>query len=201
MKISPQISLKLSIFTGFSLIVLLMVVLAVVGLLRIAESNRHVEQTVSNQSVKTGLVYAMKDALRERKTITQLVALLQDPFKQNDEYLNFSNQGAAFAAARTALEAMPLSAEEKKIHDRVRALAVKVQPLVSETIELAMKGNTDKAHKLIETEIAGAQQLISTNCWNCRNAKPRSPSATPRRPTRTHACTCWSWAASPSAWA
>lgn len=161
MKISPQISLKLSVILGFSLIVLLMLVLAGVGLLRIAETNRQAEQIVSNHNVKTDLVHAMKDALRERKAITQLVLLLQDPFSQNDEYVKFSNQGAAFAAARTALEAMPLSPEERAILDRVRALAIKTQPFVSEAIEQAMMGNTDKAQKLIETEIAGAQQSIS----------------------------------------
>jgi len=161
MKISPQISLKFSVILGFSLVVLLMVVLAVVGLLRIAEANRQVEQMVNNRNVKTDLVHTMKDALRERKAITQLVVQLQDPFKQNDAVVNFNNQGAAFAVARTELEAMPLSAEEKKIQERVRSLAIKTQPFISEAIDLAMKGNTAKAQQLIETEIAGAQQSIS----------------------------------------
>jgi diguanylate cyclase (GGDEF)-like protein len=161
MKISPQSSLKFSVILGFSLIVFLMVVLAVVGLLRIAEANRQVEQIVSNYNVKTGLVYSMKDALRARRAVTQLVSVLQDPFKQNDEYLNFSNHGAAFAAARTQLEAMPLSVEEKKIEDRVHALVLKTQPFVAEAIDLAMKGDTVKAQKIVDTEAAGAQQTIS----------------------------------------
>jgi diguanylate cyclase (GGDEF)-like protein len=161
MKISPQISLKLSVISGFSLIVLLMVVLAVLGLLRISATNRQVEQIVSSSNVKTDLVHSMKDALRERRSIAQLVAQLQDPFKQNDEYLNFSNHGVAFSTARTALEAMPQSPEEKEIHARMHALVAKTQPFVSEVIELAMKGNTARANQLIETEIAGAQRSIS----------------------------------------
>lgn len=162
MKISPQISLKLSVISGFSLIVVLMVILAVVGLLRIADANRQVEHLVNNGNAKTGLVYAMKDALRERKAVTQLVTLLQDPFKQNDEYLKFSNYGAAFSTARAAIEKMPASPEEQEIYARVYALTIKAQPFVSEVIELSLKGNTAKAYKLIETEIAGAQQAIST---------------------------------------
>jgi diguanylate cyclase (GGDEF)-like protein len=160
MKISPQSSLKFSVILGFSFIVLLMLVLAAVGLLRIAETNRQVEQIVSNHSVKAGLVYTMKDALRERRAITQLILLLQDPFKQNAEYVNFSNQGATFAAARTELEAMSLSPEEKKIQGRVRALAIKTQPIASQAIDLAMKGETAKAQQVIETEIDGAQQTM-----------------------------------------
>lgn len=161
MKLSPQISLKLSIISGFALIVLLMVVLAVVGLLRIAETNRQVEQIVSSSNVKTGLVHTMKDALRERQAITQLVSHLQDPFKQSDEYLNLINHGAAFSAARTTLEEMPASADEKEIYTRVRSLALKAQPFLVEAIDLSMKSNTVRARQLIETEIVGTQRLIS----------------------------------------
>lgn len=161
MKISPQISLKLSVISGFAIILLLMAALAVVGLLRMAETNRQVEQIVSHNNVKTGLVHAMKNALRERMSVKQLVSLLQDIFKQNDEYLNFSNHGAAFATARSAFNRMSLSPEEKEIQERVRALTLKTQPLISEVIELAMKGNTLRAHKIIETEIIDALQEIS----------------------------------------
>jgi len=161
MRISPQISLKLSVILGFSVIVLLMVVLSVVGLLRIAEANRQVEQIVSNSNVKTGLVHKMKDALRERKAVAQVLSLQQDPFKQNDAYLNLSTYGAAFSTARTALEAMPQSQEEKEIHARVRTLANKVQPFFSEAIDLAMKGNTARAHALVESEIENAQRSIA----------------------------------------
>jgi diguanylate cyclase (GGDEF)-like protein len=161
MNISPQSSFKFSVILGFSLIVLLVVVLAAVGLLRIAETNRQVEQIVSNQNVKTGLVHTMKDALRERLAITQLVLLMQDPFKQDDELVNFSNQGAKFAAARAELEAMPLSAEERKIEARVRDLAVKTQPFVAQAIGLAMTGDTAKAQQIVDTQITGVQQMIS----------------------------------------
>jgi diguanylate cyclase len=162
MNISPQNSLKFSVVLGFSLIVVLMVVLGVIGLLRIAATNRQVEQIVSNQNVKTGLVYTMKDALRERRSITQLILLLQDPFKQNDEYVSFSNQGAKFAAARAQLEAMPLSPEEKKIQGRVRALASRTQPYVAQAIELALAGDTVTAQQIVDTEITSGQQKLST---------------------------------------
>jgi diguanylate cyclase (GGDEF)-like protein len=161
MPLSPQISLKLSVVLGFSLIVLLMLVLAGVGLWRIAEANRQVEQVVNHHNVKTGLVHAMKDALRERRAIGSLLAALRDPFRQDDELRNFDNQAAAFATARAALEAMPGSAEESEIHARVRALAVETQPFVAQAIELAMNGYTTQAQRLAETRIAGAQRSIA----------------------------------------
>ena len=62
MKITPQISLNLSVIVGFALIVLLMISLTLVGLLRIAEINRHMEEIVSSNNVKTDLVHARKTA-------------------------------------------------------------------------------------------------------------------------------------------
>jgi len=161
MKITPQISLNLSVIMGFALIVLLMVSLTLVGLLRIAEINRHMEKIVTNNNVKTDLVHVMKDALRERTIITHLVSLLKDPFAQNEEYLNFNDQGVAFSTARTALEGMSLGPEEKEVQARIRALTIKTQPSVVRAVDLAMDGKTAEARKLIETEVVTAQKSIA----------------------------------------
>ena len=161
MKLTPQLSLNLGVTAGFTLIVLLLATLTLVGLLRIAEINRHMEQIVKNNNVKTELVHGMKDALRERTIITHLVTLLKDPFAQDEEYQNFSNQGAAFSAARTALEAMPQNAEEKEVLTRMRTLTLKTQPHVVQAIELAMSNKPNESRKLIETEIMSAQKAIS----------------------------------------
>ena len=160
-KITPQISLNLSVILGFALIVLLMVSLTLVGLLRIAEINRHMERIVTNNNVKTDLVHVMKDALRERTIITHLVSLLKDPFAQNEEYLNFNDQGVAFSTARTALEGMSLGPEEKEVQARIRALTIKTQPSVVRAVDLAMDGKTAEARKLIETEVVTAQKSIA----------------------------------------
>jgi len=161
MKITPQLSLNLSVIAGFALIVLLMISLTLVGLLRIAEINRHLETIVTNNNVKTALVHTMKDALRERTIITHLVSLLKDPFEQNDEYLNFNNQGVIFSTARTALEGMPQSPEEMAAQDRLKALTVNTQPFVVQAVSLAMNGETVEARKIIESEIVSAQKSIA----------------------------------------
>jgi diguanylate cyclase (GGDEF)-like protein len=161
MKITPQLSLNLSVIAGFALIVLLMISLTLVGLLRIAEINRHLETIVTNNNVKTALVHTMKDALRERTIITHLVSLLKDPFEQNEEYLNFNDQGVIFTTARTALEGMPQSPEEMAVQDRLKALTVKTQPFVVQAVGLAMSGETVAARKIIESEIVSAQKSIA----------------------------------------
>lgn len=160
MKISPQISLKFSVIFGFAVILFLAAMLAVLGLLRIAESNRQVEQIVSQNNVKTELIHAMKKALRERMSWSHLMPQLQDEFKQNAAYLSFGQFGAEFGTARAAFEEMPLRPEEKEILTRVRQLTLQVQPFVTDALELAMNGNTAAANSIIESHIIDIQKLL-----------------------------------------
>lgn len=161
MKISPQISLKFSVVAGFAVILFLAATLAVLGLLRIAESNRQVERIVSQNNVKSELIHRMKNALRERMTLSQLMPQFQDEFNQNATYVRFSQFGAEFATARAAFEEMPLSPEEKEILTRIRQLALQAQPFVTEALEFAMKGNTVSANNIVEGHIIDIQKLLS----------------------------------------
>lgn len=131
------------------------------GLLRLAENNRQVERIVSQNNVKSELIHTMKNALRERMTLAQLMPQFQDTFKQNEAYLTFSKFGTDFATACTTLEAMPLTPEEKEIHVRTRQLVLQAQPFVAEAIESAMKGNTVAAQATIDTYILDTQKLLA----------------------------------------
>lgn len=161
MNISPQISLRISVISGFAVILVLAVIVAVLGLIRIADSNRHVERIVSQNNVKSELLHTMKKALHERRSLLQLLPQLHDEFKQNEAYLSFSQYGADFAAARAALEKMPQTPEEKEIQAGVRQLALQAQPFVLEAIELAMKGNAATAQAIVENQINGIQNLLA----------------------------------------
>ncbi len=160
-KISPKQPLRFRLGLGFTLILLLMVALTVIGLERIAGVNQRMERVVRENNVKMELAHAMKDALRERAVIMHTVSLLSDPFEQNDEFLSFNDHGAAFTTARSRLEAMPLTTEEKDILARMQALTAKTQPLVVEAVDKALGGHSAQARELIGKEIIVAQKLIA----------------------------------------
>jgi diguanylate cyclase (GGDEF)-like protein len=162
MKLSPESSLRLGVTLGFTVILLLMVALALAGLLRMAQINRHMEQIVSNHNVKTALAHTMKDALRERAVIMHTMTLMKDPFDQNEEYLGFNDWGVTFSNARSTLETMALSAEEKEILARMRAVTLTTQPLVIEAIDLAMNARNAEAHRLIQDKIIGPQKTLAS---------------------------------------
>jgi len=160
MKITPQNSFKLSVALGFSIIVLLALVMAGIGLMRVSDSNRTVEQLVGSNNVKTGLIHRMKGALTERMAASRLATNLPDPFKRGDEYQRVLEQGGLFVKARMELESMQLSAQEREILDHVKVLAARAQPALLEAIDLAQKGNNVVAARIIDQDVHDVQQNI-----------------------------------------
>ncbi len=157
----PETSLRLSVGLGFVLVLLLMVVLTSIGLLRMADINRHIDQIVKENNLKMELAHAMKDALRERVVIMHSISLMEDPFDQNEEFSSFSEHADSYAAARQQLDRMRLSDEEKAILARIRAVTAKAQPLVIEAVDKAMGGKRIEARALIVKQIIPAQKLIA----------------------------------------
>jgi len=158
---SPETYLSLRLGLGFALILSIMLALGVIGLDRIADGNRRMEQIVRENNVKIEQAYIMRDALRERAVITHTISLLKDPFERDEEFLKFNDHGVAFTTARGRLQGMSLSSDEKEILARMRVLTAKTQPLVVEAVDSALSGNTEKARDLIGKEIIGFQKLIS----------------------------------------
>lgn len=161
MELSSKISLNLGVALGFSLIVLLLIAQTLVGLLRIANINQHMEQIVTNNNVKTDLVHIMKDSFRERTIITQFVTLLDDPFEKNEEFIRFGEYGEAFIKARNALADMPQGPTEKEVYARHTTMMSKAQGFALQALNLAMEGNVVEARKLITSEVMNAQRQQS----------------------------------------
>jgi|GEM_PF-1937580 len=157
----PETSLSLGVGLGFVLVLLLMIVLTSIGLLRMADINRHMNRIVKENNVKMELAHVMKDALRERAVIMHSISLMEDPFDQIEEFSSFSDHADAYAAARVQLEGMRLSNEEKAILARMRALTSKTQPLVVEAVDKAMGKARAEARDLIVKQIIPAQKLIA----------------------------------------
>jgi diguanylate cyclase (GGDEF)-like protein len=160
-ELSPEMSLSLRLGAGFTLILLLMLALGVVGLGRLTEVNQRMERIVNENNVKVEQAHIMKDALRERSVIMHTISLLKDPFEQNEEFLDFNDHGVAFTAARTKLEGLALNPQEKEILARMRVLTVKTQPLVVQAVDKALGGNIEAARDLIRKEVVGPQKLIA----------------------------------------
>jgi len=160
-KISLPFSIGLKI--GFALILLLLVALTATGVSRLALINQRMEKVVNEDNVKTRLVNDMKNALNTRAIMMHSIALMSDPFDQQDEYLSFNEQGVAFVEARRQLMEMPLSEGERRALESIREIIARTNPRVMQGIELAMAGKKLEALELIAKGIVPLQKNLAAH--------------------------------------
>jgi Four helix bundle sensory module for signal transduction len=137
---------------GFAMVMVLMLALGFVGLTRIANIYWHMEQIVKDRNVKTKLAQVMNDALRERAVLMHSISILDDPFDQDAEFLEFNEKGAEYVNARHSLENMLLNEGEKTILFRIQSQTQVTQPLVNSAINVALSGDMVRAQALIREQ-------------------------------------------------
>ncbi|MCV6637097.1 ATP-binding protein [Candidatus Albibeggiatoa sp. nov. NOAA] len=106
------VSNKYIITVGFSVVLLLLLVITITGLARMHVLKTHVNQIVQENNVKTELAYNMLNAARERVVALQIMYLTDDPFIREDAYVRFNSLASDFMQARSELLHMPLSNSE-----------------------------------------------------------------------------------------
>jgi hypothetical protein len=75
---------------GFALIILLMVVVTSVGVLRMIENNKLMEEVVTQNNVKVILARNMYITARERSVLLLQMLAHEDPFERDELYLTFN---------------------------------------------------------------------------------------------------------------
>lgn len=137
---------------GFFFVVLLMVALTFVGLKHMAQVNSQMKNIVENNNVKIELGQVMQNSLHERALSMHSIAVLNDAFLQDDEFVHFDIMGVKYINARKKLESLSLTTSEKIILSKIRTLTQETQPYVQEVIDLGLDTNNpvifDKIRKL-----------------------------------------------------
>ncbi len=126
------------IATGFTVMLVLMASLVVIGLRHISETNTRLKDIVENNNVKTQLANTMQNALRERALSMHVLTVMNDPFDKDEELRRFDTLGAIYVTARQRLEGLPLSTEEEDILARIRVLTREAQPEVQAVVDTTM---------------------------------------------------------------
>lgn len=93
----------------------------------------------------------MREAANQRALSLYRMSVLEDPFEQDEEYLNFRSQGTNFLKARLAL----VEAGERK---EALAAWLEAQPLIQQ----GTKNQFAVTDRISEGDIAGAHELLAT---------------------------------------
>lgn len=153
-------SIKLSVGTGFALVLALMAALTMVSLHQMESMQSHLRKIVDENNVKTELATAMRDALRDRAISMHSIVVLQDPFAKDAEMLRFYEYGAKYTEARQKLDRMVSSRAEEKVLSQITALTKITQPVVLRTINLAMDNHDAASLQLLLSQTIPLQQRL-----------------------------------------
>lgn len=145
---------------GFSSILVLMVFLTAVGIVHLEASQRRLEGIVGDHLAKITLANRMYAAARERTISLQKMMLLSDPFERDDQWLRYGSYAGEFTAARAALLAMPLSAEERGLLQRQGQLSGIAVPMQEQVMQLIRDGRTAQAQRLLVQGAIPAQDRV-----------------------------------------
>ena len=114
-KNSRHLGIGVRIGGGFIIVLALMVALGAIGLRYVAEANQRLKDITQTNNVKIELATEMHSALRERAISMHTLPSIVDAFEKDDEIQRFNAEAARYAKARTRLESLPLSPQEREI--------------------------------------------------------------------------------------
>ncbi len=181
MRHAQHLGIGIRIGIGFVVVLALMVTLGAVGLRYVAEANQHLKDIAQNNNVKTELATLMQSALRERALCMHVLPILTDPFDKDAEIQRFNSQGAVYIKARDQLERMPLSLDERKTLDQIRALTRKAQPEVQAVVDMAIFNDKQAAiFDRIRNVAMPRQRAIANQVGNLLELQRRQTAAAVR---------------------
>jgi len=151
---------RITLSLGFILILCLLAAVAIIGVTRMAAIKSRMDAIVSQQNVKTELVAAMHNAARERSISLHRMALMQDPFERDEEYLYFRQMAWDFIKARDALVKMDLSAVEKDALASSQKLTLNATKIQEDIYLLITEENLVEANKRLLSEALPAQNQV-----------------------------------------
>jgi len=153
------ISFRIS--AGFLIVISLIVTLTFVGLNHITQVNSQMKQIVETNNVKITLAQVMQNVLQERALSMHTIAVLEDDFLKDDEYMRFSRLGNEYYQARKSLEKLIKTSEELTIFVTIRDLTRDTQPEVQSVVEQGLYKNDPSIFEKIRQQAIPKQRLIA----------------------------------------
>ncbi|MGD8639714.1 MAG: EAL domain-containing protein, partial [Gammaproteobacteria bacterium] len=145
---------------GFTVALLLMIVIFVVGLTSMSAIQKRLKGIAENQNVKTELATSMRYAARERMLSLYRMLLLEDPFERDDEFMVFNRFALDFITARNQLKKMELSPEEQLLLEEQGELTQEAVRLQEQVIDLSYRDEIGKAKQLLYDKTMAAQERV-----------------------------------------
>ena len=155
MKVGTRLAL------GFALVLVLLVAVAVVGILRMAQIQSRLDHVVSVSNVSTGLVIEMRNNVSERLQSLRVLTLMTDPADMEPEIVKFKEQTAIYTEAQrklTALFASNGNEHEKALLAQIKEYEATAMPAIARATELYLAANAMDATRVMVREVRPVQR-------------------------------------------
>lgn len=148
---------------GFAFIIIMMTALTVVGVYRMHENTRLMEQVVEENNVKVEQLRKMYIAARERSIFLLKMAVTDDPFERDEYFLEFNKMATNFVVARRELRAMPLDPGEVELLDQQDKVTTVVAPQQNEIADLLVNDQLEVSRDMmLKSAIPGQDRVLES---------------------------------------
>jgi len=155
MKVGTRLAL------GFALVLVLLVAVAVVGILRMAQIQDRLDHVVSVSNVSTGLVVEMRNNVSDRLASLRVLTLMTDPADMEPEIVKFKEQTAKYDAAQAKLAALfatYANGQEKTLLNQIKEHEATAMPAIARATELYLAANAMDATRVMIREVRPVQR-------------------------------------------
>lgn len=152
-------SSRIVIIGGFTMILVLLSVVMAVSLRTISGTSLSLHEMVKKQS-EIQKVFTMRDAAHTRSLLLFRMAAVDDPFEQQDMYLNFMEHAENFIDARDDLLLHMQSEDTLKLWEDTKSLVAKGSQVQGKTINLILDGDIEQAHDMMLEEVIPTQDGV-----------------------------------------
>ena len=155
MKVGTRLAL------GFALVLVLLVAVAVVGILRMAQIQDRLDHVVSVSNVSTGLVVEMRNNVSDRLASLRVLTLMTDPADMEPEIAKFKEQTAKYDAAQAKLAALfatYANGQEKALLNQIKEHEATAMPAIGRATDLYLAANAMGATRVMIREVRPVQR-------------------------------------------
>lgn len=148
-----------TIAVGFAAMLILMLALAAGWLISMQRASERLHHLAAEYENAMNVV-AMRDAAQGRMLSLSRMAMTQDPFKRDQEFIEFSSMGNDFVAARERMLAAGLDPEEEKMWTATREMVRRNAIAQTEVVALLENGEHQRALERIDNDASITQKSI-----------------------------------------
>ena len=147
-------TINLRLIIGFSIVLLMMVLLTVVGIYRVNVIDTTITQINDVNSVKQRYAINFRGSVHDRAIAIRDVVFARNTSELNADIENISHldkfyQESASEVGLIASSDQPLTADEKIIYDKINLIEKKTLPLISSIINAKQNGDADTAKSIL----------------------------------------------------